>query len=328
MGLSHLSIARTLGNAEVVSICDSFAPLVKALKKNLGVAGFTDYREMLEKCSLDGVIISVPNAMHFEVANDCLASGVNVFIEKPMTANYSHSRELIRQSESTGSFGQVGYMNRYNLIFQHLHDLLAANVVGEIVSYESRALGAVVTKADAKGWRNDYKKGGGCLFDYGAHAIDLALFLFGEDAEVWSSRLKRIFSTSVDDAVFATLVHKDGKIGTVRVNWSDKSIRKMVNQIEVFGTEGKILANKQEIKIYLGQARKDLSLSAGWNSIYVTDMNTDVGHYLRGEEYSLQLEAFAASLHDPKLAVISSLTTASQTDRLLEEIFKKSGELA
>jgi len=54
---------------------------------------------------------------------------------------------------------------------------------------------SVVLKESNKGWRNDYSKGGGCLFDYGPHCLDLATYLFGSDVLVQSSALKKIFST-------------------------------------------------------------------------------------------------------------------------------------
>ena len=73
------------------------------------------------------------------------------------------------------------------------------------------------------------------------------------------------------------------------INWSDGSVRKATNNIEITGSCGKILANKQELSIFLKEANTELNLVKGWNQIYITDEIMDVPYYLRGEDFSRQL---------------------------------------
>ena len=49
------------------------------------VAGYTDYRQMVEETHPDLVAIVVPTYLHFEVASYVLEQGINVLIEKPFT---------------------------------------------------------------------------------------------------------------------------------------------------------------------------------------------------------------------------------------------------
>ena len=81
-------------------------------------------------------------------------------------------------------------------------------------------------------------KGGGCLFDYGPHCLDLATYLFGTDVVVQSSVLKKIFSTKVDDIVYATLLHNETILGFNYINWSDSSVRKASNTVEIYDIVG------------------------------------------------------------------------------------------
>ena len=53
-----------------------------------------------------------------------------------------------------------------------------------------------------------------------------------------------------DDAVSATLYYADGHRAAL-VNWSDESQRKMTTQITLWGTNGRIYADRQEIQVYL-----------------------------------------------------------------------------
>ena len=43
----------------------------------------------------------------------------------------------------------------------------------------------------------------------------------------------------------------DGASGQLCVNWSDESLRKMSTKITVWGTNGRITADRQECQIYL-----------------------------------------------------------------------------
>ena len=127
--------------------------------------------------------------------------------------------------------------------------------------------------------------------------------------------------------VYATLLHNNKILGFNYINWSDGSVRKATNNIEITGSKGKILASKQELSIFLTEANKELNLEKGWNQMYVTDENMDVPYYLRGEDFSRQLIEFSDLLNGKIEESISSLYSASVTDRLLEETKSLNKEL-
>jgi len=325
MGLSHLAIAKQTPGIEIVAICDTSKPLLRLLDKNTQLKSYSDYKKMIGEVSLDGIIISVPNAFHFDIAKYCIEKGINIFVEKPLTISYAKSKTLLELVAEHGVKGQVGYVNRFNPIFQRVKQLLDGNVIGEVTTYINRMVGGVILKESSNGWRNDYSRGGGCLFDYGPHCFDLSTFFFVTDVEVRSSVLKKVFSTNVHDIVYATLMHGNKIAGFNYINWSDGSVRKASNSIEIMGTKGKIVANKQELTIFMTEANKALNFEEGWNNLYITDENTDLDFYLRGEDFSRQLQAFSGLLNEEIQEPVSSLHSASSTDKILEDIYKVSG---
>jgi len=327
MGMSHLAIANQTPGLNVAALCDTSKPLLRFIEKNTSFNCYTDYKKMIEEVDLDGIMVLVPNAFHFDLAKYCIEKGISVFVEKPFTLSYADSKKLVDLAEEHSVKGQVGYVNRFNPIFQRVKKLLDQNVIGEVSNYINRMTGGVVLKESSKGWRNDYTKGGGCLFDYGPHCFDLSTYFFGTDVKVQSAVLKKVFSTAVDDIVYSTLVHEDKVVGVNYINWSDPSVRKATNSIEIMGSHGKILANKQELSIYLTEENKELGLEKGWNQRYVTDENTDVPYYLRGEDFTRQLVEFSQLLNDEIDEASSSFYSASVTDRLLEEIKELAGGL-
>lgn len=327
MGISHLAIANLTPGIEVAAICDTSKQLLRFIEKNTGFNGYTDYKKMIEKENLDGIMILVPNAFHFDLAKYCIEKGIHIFVEKPFTLSYADSKILVQLAKEKNVKGQVGYVNRFNPMFQHVKKLLDQNVIGEVNNYINRMTGSVIKKENKKGWRNDYSKGGGCLFDYGPHCFDLSTYFFGSDVEVQSATLKRVFSTSVDDVVFSTLIHNDKIVGINYINWSDSSVRKATNTIEIMGSKGKITASKQELSIFLTEENSELGLEKGWNQMYITDENTDVSYYLRGEDFSRQLLEFSDLINDKKDEAIASLYSASIIDKLLEDTKKLAGGL-
>ncbi len=234
MGVSHLAIANQTPGIEVKAICDTSKPLLRVFEKNTLFTGYTDYKKMIDNESPDGVMIVVPNSFHFEIAKYCIERGIHIFIEKPLSLSYKNSSELVDLEKKNNVKGQVGYVNRFNPIFQNVKKLLEQNVIGEINSYYNRMTGGVILKKSDKGWRNDYGKGGGCLFDYGPHCLDLSTYFFGTDVKVNSAMLKKIYSTEVDDVVYVSLIHNKNIVGVNYINWSDNSVRKATNSIEIF----------------------------------------------------------------------------------------------
>ncbi len=65
MGVSHLAIANQTPGIEVKAICDTSKPLLRAIEKNTKFAGYTDYKKMIERTPLDGVMILSSKCISF-----------------------------------------------------------------------------------------------------------------------------------------------------------------------------------------------------------------------------------------------------------------------
>jgi predicted dehydrogenase len=127
-----------------------------------------------------------------------------------------------------------------------------------------------------------------------------------------------VFSRDVDDEVYATLRFEGGASGQLSVNWSDESFRKMSTRISVWGTNGRITADRQECQLYLRERHDALpGIDKGWTVRYTTDLSEPVWFYLRGEEYSAQIDYFANSVNTGRLDGENSFESALATDRVV-----------
>jgi predicted dehydrogenase len=164
-------------------------------------------------------------------------------------------------------------------------------------------------------WRTKKLEGGGCLYDYAIHAIDLVNYLVGRPEAVGGTILSRVFSSDVEDEVYASLFFPGGMTGQIAANWSDESHRKMSTKVSIWGTKGKITADRQELQIYIREnAEVPDGLRKGWNIQYTTDLTEPVWFYLRGEEYSAQIDHFIQAVKSEHVDTRSTFRSAVDAD--------------
>ncbi len=314
MGISHCSIIGAHPGVESLAVCDTSSLVLGAFRKYSSFHVYDNYKEMLEKGSLNAVVIATPTGLHVEMAEQALERGLHVFLEKPMTLSVSDDRKLVDIARRKNLITQVGYHYRFVSVYREVKRLLEKNVIGEIVHVLGEAYGPVVLKEANKTWRSDKSEGGGCLNDYASHVINLLNFYLGMPERVEGTIFKKIFSRAVEDAVYSNLFFPAKITASLAVNWSDETYRKMSTRVTLSGKKGKIVADPQELKVYLKEDLPDFGFVKGWNIKYLTDFKEDIQFYLRGEEYSLQLDHFIQAVSEGKPTGYNTFEDAMRTD--------------
>ena len=158
----------------------------------------------------------------------------------------------------------------------------------------AEAYGPVVLKPQGVTWRSKKSEGGGSLYDYAAHPLNLVNWYFGEPERVAGTVLNPIFSRETDDEVYGTLFFPGS-----------------VSGLDLGQLERRVAAQDDDQDHDLGHPGQDLrrppggpglparerrvpdGLRSGWNVKYTTELTDEVWFYVRGEEYSAQVDAFA-----------------------------------
>lgn len=331
MGLSHFAIANHITGAGNVAVCDA-GWIVRQLFKRFGVRTFSSIEKALQSgLNIKGVIIATPTSSHYSIAKNLLEKSIPCFIEKPLTLSSTNSQELLDLACYRGVKAQVGFVLRYVSSFVKLRTWVASGQLGTVKRYIARMNGNVVTKSDTKSWRTNYSMGGGCLNEYGPHLIDLCRFLFGDVADVGEAKKGHLHSILADDSVDFCWTHSSGIAGDVTLNWCDTSKRKSVIDIEVEFDQVTLRADNSAFHVAFAencvlsdQVRAELASPL---------IPPKVSYYLRGEEYSLQLEDFIGTCLGSNLRadkefaidVAATLHDGLQVDRLIEVIAGKVG---
>jgi predicted dehydrogenase len=321
MGLSHLAIVRAHPDVQLVAACDTMGYLTDILGKHAGLKCYADFDRMLAEEQLDAVLVSTPSKLHAGMVAKALERGLHVFCEKPFVLDVADGERLVQMADARSLVTQVGYHYRFVGAFEEAARIVESGALGHVHHVRAEAYGPVVLKAKGGTWRSAKGEGGGALYDYACHAIDLVNFVVGMPASVDGVVRHGVFSRDVEDEVYCTLHYADGASGQLCVNWSDESFRKMSTKISVWGTNGRITADRQECQIFLREPHAGLpGTPAGWTVRYTTDLIRDVWFYLRGEEYSAQIDYFVRSIEQRRLDGRNNFRSALEADQVVAMI--------
>jgi len=322
MGISHAAIVGAHPDVDMVAVCDTSSLVLNAFNKFSSVKTYTDFEKMISTEKPEFVVIATPTKYHFPMVKYALENGVHVFCEKPFTLTTAQGKELTELAKQKGLVNQVGFHNHFIGTFRELKRLLSRNILGELIHFSGEAYGPVVTKEKGGTWRSNPEEGGGCLYDYASHVINLIQEIVGRPEKICGTLLKSFYSKGVEDAVYSLLKLENGLSGTLLVNWSDETYRKMSTSLTIQGKNGKIICDATEIKIFLKKAVSSENLEKGWTIKYITDFAIPVNFYLRGEEYSAQIDYFVDCIKNKQQPQYNSFEQATYTDYVIEMIVK------
>jgi len=142
MGLSHATQSR------VVALCDvdmkrarGVQQRVQARRKEdfgeeVEVPVYQDYRQMLDECKLDGVIIATPDFQHGLIALACAQAGIGMYVEKPLTYTVREGQALVKAVRKNHVVLQVGSQQRSEERFHRVCWLVRNGRIGKLKEVE------------------------------------------------------------------------------------------------------------------------------------------------------------------------------------------------
>jgi len=210
LGRFHAQKYAALQDVELVGVADTSSEQGRKVAEECSCDYFPDYRELLQK--VDAVSIAVPTSLHHAVGADCLAAGVDILMEKPVTVSLEEADELIATAEEKSLIFQVGHLERFNPAVQAMEPFLTHPLFIEsnrISVFKNRGVDVDV------------------VLDLMIHDIDIIL-------NIIKSPLKLIHTvgapvaTATTDIANARLIFENGATANVTVSRiSRTNIRKM-----------------------------------------------------------------------------------------------------
>ena len=197
------------------AVCDLNQKVLDGHRAALpGVQLTRDLREILSDDAIDAVVVAVDAPAHHAVALAALAAGKHVLVEKPLTVNVEHARELTALAAKVDRQLMVGHLLIYHPAMALVKQLCDSGELGDIHYLYSQRLNLGIIRSNENAW-----------WSLAPHDIALALWLFGRSpcsvVATGASYLQT--DKGIEDVVFASLGFPDGKMAQIHVSWLDPS---------------------------------------------------------------------------------------------------------
>lgn len=121
-------------DAELVAIVDPSAERRAAAVESFGIPrAFAELSELLAEGGVDGVIIATPHHTHAGLVEQCLRSGVNVLVEKPMATTAEDAWRIVELERASKAQVAVGLTYQYAACATSVRDAVQ-QIIGDLVS--------------------------------------------------------------------------------------------------------------------------------------------------------------------------------------------------
>ena len=185
MGQRHCRVYSSLRQVQLVGICDAAPDVGCQVAQQYDVPFYGSIEELLEQ--VDAVSLATPTPSHFDLAMRCLAQGVHVLIEKPITETVEQAEILTQAAEAGQLVVQVGHIERFNPAYMELKNVLEDMTVLAVNLRRLSAYAGSNTDVDV-------------VLDLMIHDIDLVLDLMGQEPASVGAYGLTAFSGTVDHA--------------------------------------------------------------------------------------------------------------------------------
>jgi predicted dehydrogenase len=112
LGAFHAEKYASLVDVDLVAVVDSDAGRAQVVAAACGSQAGSDHRALFGR--VDCVSLAVPTPLHFPLAREFLARGVDVLVEKPLTTSVADGQALVDLADQGGRILQVGHLERFN----------------------------------------------------------------------------------------------------------------------------------------------------------------------------------------------------------------------
>jgi predicted dehydrogenase len=210
LGKFHAQKYAAMPGVELIGVADIDQACAERIAAECACRSYCDYKQLLPL--VDVVSIVVPTVYHHQVALDCIAAGLDVLLEKPMTVTLAEADDLIDKADKKNLVLQIGHLERFNAAVQAMEPFLTTPVFIEssrLSTYKNRGVDVDV------------------VLDLMIHDIDIIL-------NIIKSPLKTIHTvgapvvTGSTDIANARLIFENGATANVTASRiSRTNIRKM-----------------------------------------------------------------------------------------------------
>jgi len=277
----------------LAAICGRDKTAAEAAAGRFGwAAAETDWRALIARDDVQLVDISAPGDLHAPIATAALAAGKHVLCEKPLANTLAEAEAMKAAADAAydgGARAMVGFNYRRVPALALARQLVGQGRIGTLRHFRAAYLQDWLADPDAPmTWRMQAERAGsGALGDLGAHIVDLARYLTGDEitgvsaisatfvrerpwADGPGAEGRRTGTVTVDDAVVFTGRLASGALASFEATRYATG-RKNGLRVELNGSAGSLAFDLERLnELEFFDAGED-SGTSGFRRVLVTD---------------------------------------------------------
>jgi predicted dehydrogenase len=214
--------------------------LAESFAKKFGAKRwYADWRDLLNDEQINAVYIATPVHLHAEQTIAAAEVGKNVLCEKPMALNVAECDRMIDACLRNKVKLGVAYYRHFYPVVRRIKEIVQSGEIGSPVVAQMNAFEWFDPPAShPRAWLLKKElSGGGPMFDFGCHRIEVLLDLFGGAKEVRATKTNTYFKREVEDVAAAMFQFEQGTCATLTVA---HSAREPQDTLDIFGSKGSI----------------------------------------------------------------------------------------
>lgn len=231
---------RDLESTELVAVARARADQAEAFATEFGAPkAHSHWRELVEDAEVEAVYVATPVYLHAEQTVAAAEAGKHVLCEKPMALSVEECDRMIDGCAARGVKLGVAYYRHFYPLIGRIREVLASGEIGRPVLVQINAFERWNVAPDhPRAWfLKKELSGGGPMFDFGCHRIEVLLDLFGPVRRTRSHLSLVLYAREVEDTTVALFEFESGTQGVLSVTHAAFEAR---DTLDIFGSEGSL----------------------------------------------------------------------------------------
>jgi predicted dehydrogenase len=181
-----------------------------------------DIDAVLADKDIAGLVLALPNELHFEFAQRAARAGKHVYIEKPIANTMIDSLAIAALEKAHGVRIVVGHCARLLTGVRAIKAAIDTDKLGKLSQLEANFSNDRGLRLTSKDWRFYQESApGGSLSQIGVHQFDTLRYLGGDIEAVSASAARHSpAGAEVEDQWVVAVHFADGKLGVMLSNWT------------------------------------------------------------------------------------------------------------
>ena len=250
---------RDLDDCDLVAVARARSELAESFAGEFGARKwFGAWPELLRDKEIDAVYLATPVHLHSEQAIAAAGAGKHVLCEKPLAMNFAECARMIAACRANKVKLGVAYYRHFYPVVERVKEVIQSGDIGEPVLAQINAFESFNPQTDhPRHWLLEKdRSGGGPMFDFGCHRIEVLTNILGPIKKVSAMTANVLFDREVEDTAIALFQFERGAGGVLSVT---HAVREPQDTLEIFGSLGSIhvpVLNEGRMRITSGEGER------------------------------------------------------------------------